>query len=53
MSAAGPLPRRSALQAAALRDATPPRSVHAHAGGHGAAELGPLGGKARGAKGAQ
>ncbi len=52
MSGAGPPPRRSALEAAASRDATPPRSVHAHAGGHGAAELGPLGGTARSAKGA-
>ncbi len=40
------------MQAAASRDATPPRSVHARAGGHGAAELGPLGGTARSAKGA-
>ena len=38
-----------ALQTAALRDATPPRAVHARAGGHGAAELGPLGGQARNA----
>src|SRR5438270_9878889 len=30
----------SALQAAALRDATPPRAVHAGAGRHGAAALG-------------
>ena len=30
-----------ALQAAALRDATPPRAVHAGAGRHGAAALGP------------
>ena len=34
-----------ALQAAALRDATPPRAVHAGAGRHGAAALGPLGGQ--------
>jgi hypothetical protein len=67
MSAARPLRRRSALQAAASRDATPPRAVHARAGGHGAAALGPLGGErgreqsgglfapasARSAKGAQ
>lgn len=52
MSAARPFRRRSALQAAASRHATPPRSVHARAGGHGAADLGPLGGKASGAKGA-
>src|SRR2546426_9122235 len=32
--------RHSALQAAALRDATPPRAVHAGAGRHGAAALG-------------
>src|SRR5258707_3142915 len=35
----------SALQAAALRDATPPRAVHAGAGRHGAATLGPLWGQ--------
>src|SRR5438093_9171797 len=35
-------PRRElALQAAALRDATPPRAVHAGAGRHGAAAPGP------------
>ena len=34
-----------ALQAAALRDATPPRAVHAGAGRHGAAALGPPGGQ--------
>jgi len=44
MSAARPLRRRSALPAAASRDATLPRSVRARAGGHGAADLGPLGG---------
>jgi len=44
------LKERSAWQAEASRDATPPRSVHAQAGGHGAAELGPLGGTARTAK---
>src|SRR5438093_7287148 len=37
--------RELALQAAALRDATPPRAVHAGAGLHGAAALGPLGGQ--------
>ena len=42
----------SALQAAASRDATLPRSVHARAGGHGAAGLGPLGGTGRRPKGA-
>ena len=40
------------MQAAASQDATPPRSVHARAGGHGAADLSPLGGTARSAKGA-
>jgi predicted RNA-binding protein with PUA-like domain len=50
--AARPLRKRSALQAAASRDAMPPRPVHACAGGHGAAGLGPLGGTARRAKGA-
>jgi len=35
-----------AFQAAALRDATPPHAVHAGAGRHGAAALGPLGGSA-------
>jgi hypothetical protein len=52
MSAPGRPKRESALQAAALRDATPPRAVHAGAGRHGAAALGPLGGTARSAKGA-
>jgi len=51
-----PPPRRpkegSALQAAPSRDATPLRSVHPRAGGDGAADLSPLGGKARSAKGA-
>jgi hypothetical protein len=42
----------SALQAAASRDAPLPRSVHARAGGHGAADLSPLGGKARSAEAA-
>ena len=42
----------SALQTAASRDAPPLRSVHACAGGHGAANLSPLDGKARCAKGA-
>ena len=42
----------SALQAAPSRDATPLRSVHPRAGGDGAADLSPLGGKARSAKGA-
>jgi branched-chain amino acid transport system ATP-binding protein len=42
----------SALQAAASQDATLPRSVHARAGGHGAADLGPLAGTARSAEGA-
>jgi len=37
----------SALQAAASRNATLPRSFHARAGGHGAADLSPLGGTAR------
>ena len=44
MSTARPLRRCSALQAAASRDVPPPRAVHARAGGHGAAALGPLGG---------
>jgi len=43
-SAAGPLPRRSALQAARSRDATALRSVQADAGRLGAADLSPLGG---------
>ena len=43
--AAGPPQGKMALQAAALRDATPPRAVHAGAGRHGAAALGPLGGQ--------
>ena len=43
--AAGPPQGEMALQAAALRDATPPRAVHAGAGQHGAAALGPLGGQ--------
>jgi len=34
------------LQAAASRDATPPRAVQARAGGLEAAALGPLGGEA-------
>ena len=38
-----------ALQAAALRDATPARAVHAGAGRHGAAALDPLGGHRCGA----
>ena len=42
---AGPPQARPALQAAALRDATPPRAVHAGTGRHGAAALGPLGGQ--------
>jgi hypothetical protein len=42
----------SALQVAASRDATLLRSVHARAGGHGAADLSPLGGTARSAQGA-
>ena len=42
----------SALQAAPSRDATPLRSVHPRAGGDGAADLSPLGGTARSAKGA-
>jgi len=37
-----------ALQAAALRDATPPRAVSAGAGRHGAAALGPLRGQRSG-----
>ena len=52
MSAMGRPERELALQAAALRDATPPRAVHAGAGRHGAAALGPPGAKARSAKGA-
>ena len=52
VSAPGRPKRELALQAAALRDATPPHAVHAGAGRHGAAALGPLGGKARSAKGA-
>ena len=40
------------MQAAASRDAPLLRSVHARAGGHGAADLSPLGGTARSAKGA-
>src|SRR5690606_9160679 len=42
----------SALQAAPSRDATPLLSVHPRAGGDGAADLSPLGGTARSAKGA-
>jgi len=42
---AGMEPRHSALQAAALRDATPLRGVHARTGGHGAAPLSPSGGR--------
>ena len=45
VSAPGRPKREWALQAAALRDATPPRAVHAGAGRHGAAALGPLGGR--------
>ena len=37
----------SALQAAAPRDAALPRSVHARAGGHGAADLSPSGDSAQ------
>ena len=48
MSAKGRPERELALQAAALRDATPPRAVHAGAGRHGAAALGPLGGQRSG-----
>src|SRR5437762_10476107 len=40
--------REQALQAAALRDATPPRAVHVGAGRHGAAALGPLRGQRSG-----
>ena len=40
------------MQAAPSRDATPLRSVHPRAGGDGAADLSPLGGTARSAKGA-
>jgi peptide/nickel transport system ATP-binding protein len=43
--AAGPPQGEIALQAAALRDATPPCAAHAGAGRHGAAALGPLGGR--------
>jgi phosphoribosylanthranilate isomerase len=48
MSAPGRPNRELALQAATLRDATPPRAVHAGAGRHGAAALGPLGGQRSG-----
>ena len=40
------------MQAAPSRDATPLRPVHPRAGGDGAVDLSPLGGKARSAKGA-
>jgi hypothetical protein len=52
MSGKGRPERELVLQTAALRDATPPRSVHAGAVRHGAAALGPLLGAARSAKGA-